>query len=362
MTRRVWLLYDSLLVPGGAETVTAEIAATLDVEAVVVADAREAALRDWPDALRQRVRVLGRLSSNPGLRVLQTVRAFSRLTIPDGVDVVYSGCYAPAAVRQQKGGRRFYYCHTPPRFAFDLLDFYRSRAGLLERMPLECLARWLRPRYCAWVSAMDHVWANSENVARRLAQAPGVQAEVLHPPCDTSRMAWLADEGYFLSTARLEPFKRVDAIIEAFLELPEQRLVVASGGSEEGRLRAMAASAKNIEFTGWCDSNQLAELIGRCRATIYVPRDEDFGMSPVESMAAGKPVLGVDEGGVRETILHGETGWLLPPDKLIASLKRTVAEAKLPDETMRSACQAQASRFSKEVFKTRLIQALDGSL
>ena len=362
MAARRWLLYDSLLVPGGAESVTADIAQMLDVEAVVVADAREQVLQQWPSALRGRVRVLGRLSDNPGLRVLQTIRAFSRLEIPDGVDVVYSGCYAPAAVLGQSGGRRFYYCHTPPRFAFDLLDFYRARAGWVQRWPLEILTAWLRPRYRRWLSAMDHVWANSCNVAGRLADIAGVQAEVLHPPCDIERIQWLADDGYYLSTARLEPFKRVDVIIKAFLAMPEQRLVVASGGSDETHLRALAGSAPNIAFTGWCGSKQLADLVGRCRATIYVPRDEDFGLSPVESMAAGKPVIGVDEGGLRETILHGETGWLLPPDKLITSLKRTVAEAKLPDETMRSACQAQASRFSKEVFKTRLIQTLDGSL
>ena len=74
------------------------------------------------------------------------------------------------------------------------------------------------------------------------------------------------------------------------------------------RIKRIAKDAQNIEVQGWIDEERLSNLIGRCISTIYIPRDEDYGISPVESMAAGKPVIGVREGGVLETVVHGETG------------------------------------------------------
>jgi len=105
-----------------------------------------------------------------------------------------------------------------------------------------------------------------------------------------------------LSTARLDPLKRVDRIVEAFKRMPDKKLVVVSGGSEEEKIRKAAAGADNIKVLGWVSESKLQELMGNCIATIYIPMDEDFGISPVESMAAGKPVIGVQEGGVLETI------------------------------------------------------------
>ena len=86
-----------------------------------------------------------------------------------------------------------------------------------------------------------------------------------------------------------------------------------SGACERARLEALASGATNIVFLGEVAAQSLVDVLGRCVATIYLPRDEDFGMSPVKSMAAGKPVIGVADGGLLETVVDGETGILLPP-------------------------------------------------
>lgn len=268
---------------------------------------------------------------------------------------VYSGAYAVLACRDTPFGRDVYYCHTPPRFLYDLREHYQREFPLWQRPLLAALRWWLQPRYEQAVRRMDVVLANSENVRRRLQRYVGVEAEVVYPPVDTDMFSWQADNGYFLSTARLEPLKRVDRLVRAFRRMPDQQLVIASGGSEYERLRAEAADAPNIHFTGWLDDGHLERLINEARATLYVPVDEDFGMSPVESMAAGKPVIGVAEGGLLETVVDGETGFLLPPDfdedAVCEAVQRMDSNRA---QAMRSACEARAQLFSREIFLQRM--------
>ena len=158
---------------------------------------------------------------------------------------------------------------------------------------------------------------------------------------------------------RLDPLKRIDLIIQAFLQMPDKQLIVASGGPHLHYLRQLAHQAKNIRFVGWTTEEQWHQLIGQAIATLYIPKSEDFGMSVVESMAAGKPVIGVAEGGLLETILPGKTGILLDPPPNIAAICQAV-NTLTPDKalTMRRACQQQAQQFSLTRFITAIRQYL----
>ena len=186
---------------------------------------------------------------------------------------------------------------------------------------------------------------------------------VVYPPTDITRFRWAPSEGYYLSTARLTSLKRVDTIIEAFLAMPDKRLIVASGGEDAAKLVAKAGGAPNIAFTGWTNDAALDRLMASAIATIYVPRDEDFGMSPIESMAAGKPVIGVAEGGLVETIVPGETGMLLPRDFNAAQLAEAI-RAMTPDiaTRMREACQNRAELFSERRFVERMAEIIAGEI
>lgn len=229
----------------------------------------------------------------------------------DAETVVYSGFYAPLAVHHQQQGRRIYYCHTIPRFAYDLYDSTLEGFPLPLRPLYALFVRWFRRQYEAAIGRMDLILVNSENVRQRLLRYTGRDAEVVYPPVATQHFHVLEDGGYYLSTARLVANKRVDVIVQAFMAMPERRLVVLSGGPEADRLQAMAAGAPHIVFTGWQSDEALRRWVGGARAVIYLPVDEDFGMSPVEAMAAGKPVIGVAEGGLLETVVPGETGVLI---------------------------------------------------
>ena len=198
---------------------------------------------------------------------------------------------------------------------------------------------------------MDVILADSKNVQNRIQKFLGLESTVLYPPCDVDKFNWMGQEGYYLSTARLTSYKRVDIIIQAFIKLPQKRLVIASTGPDEKRLKQLAEGFDNIQFTGDINDNELKNLIGNSIATIYIPKDEDFGISPVESMAAGKPVIGSGEGGLLETEIHGETGWLSSPNISVEELVQMLdaANPKLA-RSMRFSCEKQATGFRTELF------------
>lgn len=289
-----------------------------------------------------------------GVRTLVLARMFAarRREVAGYSARIFSGVAAPfAAPPGSAPGRNILYCHTPPRFLYDLKVHYLDSLDPVRRLGLQLVGPRFRQLYEEVMGRMHVVVANSENVRRRIRTYLGRDSIVVYPPVDTAGFSWGEPQGYYLSTARLVPLKRVRAIIDAFLRMPHKRLVVASGGEEEAALRAQAAGADNISFTGWTSEVQLRRLVSGAIATIYVPLEEDFGMSAVESMAAGKPVIGVAEGGLLETVVPGEVGLLLSPgftpDDLVTAVEALDTTTAL---SMRVACEARAQLFTRERF------------
>jgi glycosyltransferase involved in cell wall biosynthesis len=268
---------------------------------------------------------------------------------------IYSGFYSPLAMNNHQHGINIYYCHTPPRFIYDQRNFYRSRLPFWQRPLLRWFIDYFKPLYEGAIEQMDIMIANSENVRARIRTYLGKDALVVYPPCDTDSFTWRGQADYYLSTARLDVLKRVDLIIEAFIRMPYKKLIVTSEGNEYARLKKLAGQRENIMFTGLVSEEKLRDLTGNAIATIYIPRDEDFGMSPVESMAAGKPVIAVREGGLMETVVHGETGMLLSPEINRKEIIDAVS-ALTPARTlqMRKACEERAQLFSKDLFLDKM--------
>lgn len=358
--RSSYVLYDFMQVAGGAERVTLQMAqrfpvlrpvvSRVYVDAAPMVDVSGVYVHTLAD---KRARWLGRIP--------EAVWCFwSRgQLVRDASVVVYSGFYAPLAVRHQKQGRRVYYCHTIPRFAYDLYELEKARFPWYLRGVYAVGMACYRYMYKRAINRMDVLLVNSENVRRRMQRYLGWEAQVLYPPVATQRFRWMADDGYYLSVARLTANKRVDVAVKAFAAMPQRRLVVMSGGPELAKLQQLAAGTPNIEFVGWQSEEDMFRLIGRCRAVVYLPIDEDFGMSPVEAMAAGKPVLGVAEGGLVETVLHGETGVLIEgdptPEKLVAAVNALEA---MNSFELRIACEARAKLFDESLFFERLSEVL----
>jgi glycosyltransferase involved in cell wall biosynthesis len=354
------VLYDFLLVRGGAESVTLELVRRLPNVALCV---EYFAPEFSEDLLNLNVdcKILGSYTAIPGWQSIKGIfNFFTKTRFLSNYDwVLYSGTNAPVAVHNQAKGGKYLYCHTIPRFAYDLKNYYSDRA-LWWQYPLFLLLVWfVRWRYESALACMDKIICNSENTRNRLRKYIGFDSVVVNPPVCLERFIWLGQGDYYLSTARLESFKRVRLIVQAFCQMPEKKLVVTSGGSELEDLRKLAIKAPNIKFTGWVAEEELRALVGNAIATIYIPIDEDFGISPVESMAAGKPVIGVAQGGLLETIVHNSTGVLLSANPEMEEVVNAVKA--LPPAValgMRNSCEERARQFGAELFIRKIKETL----
>ena len=275
-----------------------------------------------------------------------------------GYDLVLSSSHAVAkGVRVPAGALHVCYCFTPMRYVWDLYDdYFGPRSGLAARLVMPPVAAWLRRWDRRTAAGVHHFVAISRFVADRIRRAYGREADVIYPPVDVSRFRVDETPGeFYLVVSALTPYKRVDLAVEACNRLGRKLLVVGSG-PEERRLRALAGPT--VELLGWRDDAQIAELYARCRALLFPPL-EDFGITPLEAMAAGRPVIAFGEGGARETVVppgEGEppTGLFFARqtvDDLTDAIQRFEASAHQFEP---KALRRRAEAFDRPVFRDRV--------
>ena len=198
--------------------------------------------------------------------------------------------------------------------------------------------------------------ANSNTTRARIARAFGREASVVYPPVQTSRFGTGRVAGHFLVVSELMAHKHIETAVRAFTRtgLP---LVVVGDGPESVRLRRLAGPC--VRFTGRVSDAEVAELMRSCQALV-VTAEEEFGIAAVEAQAAGRPVIALGRGGVRETVLEGRTGCFYPedrPEALVEVLRTFDAGAYDP-----AACVANADRFSVARFREALHANVNAAL
>lgn len=212
--------------------------------------------------------------------------------------------------RTPPGAVHVCYCLTPTRYVWGF-DDYANREGLgrAARAALRPLLAWLRRWDRAAAGRVDHFIAISSEVQRRIARFYERESTIIYPPVDTQRFAAAvapaAETGdYFLSLGRLIPYKRVDLAVQACtaLNLP---LLVGGAGRDRARLERLAGPT--VRFLGRVPEADLPALFAGARAFIF-PGLEDFGITPVQSLAAGRPVIAFAGGGALDTVQDGVTG------------------------------------------------------
>ena len=266
-----------------------------------------------------------------------------------GYDLVLSSSHCVAkGVRVGPGALHVSYCYTPMRYVWDLYDDYfgpRSGSGPLVRTAMPAVAAALRRWDRRTSAGVHHFVAISAHVARRIRRCYGREADVIHPPVDVARFD-VADESpgeFYLVVSALAPYKRIDLAITAAGRLG-RRLLVVGTGPEERRLRALAGPG--VEFLGWRSDAEIASLYRRCRAVLF-PGEEDFGIVPLEAMAAGRPVIALAAGGALETVVDLGRDDDAPTGVLFeAQTAEALAEAMLKLE-------ASAGRFSPKALRAR---------
>lgn len=287
--------------------------------------------------------------------------AFASLDL-GGYDLVISNKSAFChGVRKPAGARHVCYCLTPTRFVWNFSDYVAHEdKGRLARAVVPLLLNRLRAWDYAAAQEVDRFIAISRAVRDRVRRYYGRDAAIIYPPVDVARYAEAAASGqpggagdpYCLVVSRLIPYKRVDVAIEAFNRL-KRRLVIIGDGRDRPRLESLAGPT--IEFWGRLPDAEMRRAMAGCQAFIF-PGLEDFGLTPVEAQAAGRPVIAYAAGGALDTVVPGLTGALFSPQTAEA-LAATVAATDM-SRFDPSVCQANAARFDVSVFRARLAQFL----
>ena len=274
--------------------------------------------------------------------------------------VISSSHCAVKAVKVRKDAVHVCYCHSPMRYAWDQFDAYfgPDQIGKLKsrlmRPIMHAMARWDR----ATATRVDRFLANSQYVAGRIGRYYNRRSAVVYPPVDTDFYTPESRPSArgFLIVSALVPYKRLDVAIEACRRLAAPLTIVGTG-PEEARLRALAGP--DVRFLGWLPEEEIRTLYRSATATL-LPGTEDFGIVPLESQACGTPVVALEDGGARETVIDGETGVLVPEptvEAFTAGLHRATHASFDP-----TAARANALRFSKQQFVTSIKAALNDAI
>jgi glycosyltransferase involved in cell wall biosynthesis len=273
-----------------------------------------------------------------------------------GYDLVVSGESGPAkGVITSSTTRHVCYCHTPMRYLWDLYPAYRNEytRSRIKRALMTPISNYLRLWDYASAARVDEFAANSENVRTRIWKTYRRESAVIHPPVEVESFHWAPPEDYFLSVSELTPYKRIDLLVRHFSHTG-QRLRIAGAGPELRRLRR--AAARNIEFLGRVSDAGLRDLYARCRAFL-LPGEEDFGMTPVEALASGKPVIAYGRGGALETVPG--FGGVFFANQTEENLAEAMQRFERMEADIRPAeLQAWAARFSEREFAQKMAALL----
>jgi glycosyltransferase involved in cell wall biosynthesis len=301
------------------------------------------------------------LASLPGIRQRQhdpglwrnllplMPRYFARLEL-DPYDLVISSSHAFAAnVRPRADALHVCYCYTPLRYAW-LPDVEEGRVGGSRGLALSLMRRRLRQIDRKASGRPDAYIAISTAVRTRIQSFYGRDAVVVHPPVDVEEFdpGREKDPDRFLWVHRLVSYKHPELVVEAFRDLPYQ-LTMVGVGPLESRLRPSLPS--NVELRSWVSRRELIELFERSSGFIHVA-DEDFGITMVEALAAGTPVIGLARGGARDIVRDGVDGLLL--ERVELDSIRSAVRSLRATSWDRAAIAAGSRRFSRARFVDQL--------
>jgi glycosyltransferase involved in cell wall biosynthesis len=359
---------------------------------------RVALAHDWLTALRGGEKVLQALTElfpgaglytlfrNPGLeapflagrsvktsfaRRLPALSRFYRYYLPlfplaartmqvEDCDLLLSSSHCVInALSPPPASRHISYIHSPMRYVWDQFPHYYQQAGLPARLGLRLFRRPLQIWDQLSNERVDHFIANSAFVAQRVERYYQRPALVVHPPVDISLFSPRpGKKEYYLVVSALAPYKRIDLAIQACRELKRPLKIVGSGPQRDA-LRALAGPG--IEFLGWCDNKRLAHLYAGAKALLF-PGEEDFGITPLEAMASGCPVLAYGQGGALETVAGQES--LRPTGRFfyaqtVPAMREAIEslEKDLPHFN-REDMLSRARAFSLPVFKQKMLDSL----
>lgn len=242
------------------------------------------------------------------------------------------------------------YCHTPMRYVWDMYFLHLKSAPWWSRPGIRFFTHYLRQFDFLSAQRVDYFIANSHHIANKVKKYYRKEATVIYPPVDTDFFVPgdNSREDFYIYVGALTPYKRVDIIVKAFTQLGKP-LKVIGGGPELRKLEKIAGG--NVQFLGSLSKESVRKHLQRARALVFAA-EEDFGITPVEAQACGKPVIAYGKGGTLETVIDGITGVFFDKqsvDSLISAVERF---EKMEFDPQR--CRKNALKFSRDRAKKEL--------
>lgn len=283
--------------------------------------------------------------------------AFKSLNLSeyDVVIVSQTGAYFPNLVKKGKA-KLYSYTHTPPRYLYGYKTARDWRKHKIFALCAEIANHILRIIDFYSSKNVDQFIANSQEVANRIKKFYRQDAVVIYPPVDIPPLKKESKnkKSYYLAGGRLARAKGIDVIVDAFINNEENLKIFGkgfAGFSDELKEQSRVAGSR-IEFVGEVSDEEKLQLMMNAKAYIFASYDEDFGITPVEAMGMGIPVIAYKSGGVQETVIEGKTGLFYTPntpEKLNEIIKKLEEIKILPDD-----CRKQAQKFDTEHFNTSM--------
>jgi glycosyltransferase involved in cell wall biosynthesis len=255
------------------------------------------------------------------------------------------------------------YSHTPIRYAWDLSHQYLKESNLasgLKGMVARSVLHYIRMWDISSANRPDYYIANSHYIAARIKKIYNREAAVINPPVDINKFEFSdKKEDYYLTAARFVPYKRVDIIAESFSLMPDRELIIVGDGPDEDKVKAKAG--KNVKFVGYQTGEKLKELFKNAKAFIFAA-EEDFGITVIEAMASGTPVIAFNKGGTAETVIDGINGIHFNEQTAI-SIKTAVERFEnLRDRFNYASIAEYAKQFDRKIFESKIKTFVDKRL
>ena len=268
--------------------------------------------------------------------------------------VSQTGAYFPNFIRKKKGQKLICYTHTPPRYLYGYKTARELPTNLLVKTGTGIAFNFLRIIDFEASKNVDQFIANSEEVKKRIEKFYRRDATVVYPPVRVPSVVKGKKEDFYLFGGRLARSKGIDIIVDAFLRNKKPLKIFGRGfaGYEEKLKLKIGNGKSNIELLGEVSDEQKFELMAQAKAFIFSSFDEDFGITPVESMGVGTPVIAFRSGGVKETVIEDKTGVFYEentPESLNSAINRFEKLKLNPDD-----CVQRAEKFSEKVFDRKI--------
>ena len=259
---------------------------------------------------------IGKVPINPPFRQQAALKKFSKLKLGTQYDFyIIAGDWAVSGLLHN--APNIWYAHSPIREIWDLYEYTRATTvPFHKRIFFDLWVRYNRHLTTHYVKKAEIVACNSETTQKRIAKYLNRDATVIFPPVDTSQYYFESVGDYWLSVNRLLPHKRIALQLNAFKKLPDEKLIIVGSYEKAHHFQKYASLIKkslrpNVELISWVEKKALLKLYANCRGFITTSMEEDFGLTAIEAMASGKPVIAPNEGGYRQSILNNKTGILI---------------------------------------------------